>query len=98
MAGNPDGVLARRRDPVARDPDITVTIPAVVSIHPDPAFVRTGARMFNEGRRRTDLDVNVLGKRGGDRRDAEDCSRCDEKEFLHRSGSSFLEKCCCRGG
>jgi hypothetical protein len=39
----------------------------------------------------------MLRKRGGDRRDAEDCSRSDEKEFFHRSGS-FLGKVGAAGG
>ena len=80
------------------NPDIAVTIPAVIARHPDPAFVRAWTRMFNERRWRADLDINMLRKRGGDRRDAEDCSRSDEKEFFHRSGSSFLEKVGAAGG
>jgi hypothetical protein len=89
---DPHSVAARRLDPVAGNPDVGAAVPAMITVDPHPAFVRAWTRMFDDGRRRAHLHVNVLCEGRGDRGDAEKCGCCNEEQFFHRSGISFLEK------
>ena len=57
---DPDGMGMRGADPLSRNPDIVRAIPAVVSGAPVPARVRPRRTVFDDNRRRTDVDVNAL--------------------------------------
>jgi hypothetical protein len=90
-AVNPDSMGTGWLDPVARDPDMGVSIPAVVATDPDPAGMRTGTAMFDDDGWRADLDIDVLRERHAG--DTEQCSGGNEKQFLsHGCGSSFRGK------
>jgi hypothetical protein len=80
---DPDGMTARRLNIVAGNPDIAGTVPAVVAVDPNPAFMRDGAGMFDDDGRRANLHIDPLCKCRGE---AEECGRSNEEQFLHRSG------------
>jgi len=61
VAGDPAGSPTRRRSISSGHPDITLTVPAVVTRLPDPVAVTAGAGRdnFTAWRRRTDADGNL---------------------------------------
>lgn len=83
VAIDPDSVRARRADPFAGHPDISVSIPAVIASAPVPAWMGAGTGVFDKDMRWSDLNIDALGE---GRWKAEERSRGDEKEFLHRRG------------
>jgi len=60
VTGDPLGVAARRLDVMARDPDVSTAVPAVITTDPDPTFMGTRTRVFDDDRRWADANVNVL--------------------------------------
>jgi len=59
VMGDPDGVLMWRMRPMASDPDIMVSIPAMVAIVPHPPGMRRMFMMLNDWRRRSNADDNL---------------------------------------
>jgi hypothetical protein len=90
-AVDPDRMPVRWLDPVARNPHMGVSIPAMVSADPDIAWMRTGTAMFNNDGWRADLYIDALGERHAGETEERSCS--NEEQFLfHRCGSSFRGK------
>jgi hypothetical protein len=77
---DPDGARVNGFDPVAGNPDMGVSIPAVVAGDPDPAVVRTGTAMLNDYGWRANLDIDALRERQAG--DTEECSCSNEEQFL----------------
>jgi hypothetical protein len=90
-AVDPDSMPVRWLDPVARNPHMGVSIPAMVSADPNPAWMGARTAMFNNDGWRADLDIDTLGE--GNAGETEERSCGNEEEFLfHRCGSSFRGK------
>jgi hypothetical protein len=52
-------VRSRRKDPIARDPDIAAAIPSMIAATPDPTRMRRWAIVFYYGRWRPDANINL---------------------------------------
>jgi len=66
--------------PAARNPDITGTIPAMVTIYPDVFGARPWAARFNDGSGRSNVDHNLRKSSG---RQESDCEQQSQNELLH---------------
>jgi hypothetical protein len=98
VAGNPFGMRTRRFNPAAWNPDVSAAIPAVIAADPDPSIVGTRAGVFGPVVGRADLNVNALGKSGRNRRETEENSRRNEKQFLHKEWVFLSRKLGCSCG
>jgi hypothetical protein len=60
VMGNPNGAWTGRPGPMAVNPHITVTIPAVIAVNPNPAVMRWMVVDLDDGRRRRHMNHNRL--------------------------------------
>ena len=80
VSRDPYSAPIRRLRPVAGDPDIPLTIPAMMPPNPHPAGVRTRSGTLDNGWGRTNADIDMLRKCG---RQAQQRCRSNEKQLLH---------------
>ena len=62
--GDPDRVAMRGANPVAVDPDVTVAVPAVIAVDPDPTFMRRTVMDFDDGRGRRHANYDLRESSG----------------------------------
>jgi hypothetical protein len=80
VARHPCRVYARRYNVVTRDPDVTVSIPPVITADPDISMVRRRARMFYHDRGRGNADNDLRKRRRSSKRTSKNSN---ERDFLH---------------
>ena len=66
---DPDRAGMRRADPMAVDPDVAVSVPAVVAVVPNPTRMRRTVVGFVNGRGRRHANNDL--RKSGDRHEAE---------------------------
>jgi hypothetical protein len=85
LARDPDGTRMGRTTVGAGDPDIGVSVPAVIPGHPDPSGMRRRGDYFNGVRRGWSNTHDDLRVGSADRE--KECAGCGEKLLLHASFS-----------
>jgi hypothetical protein len=65
---------------MTRHPDVTVSIPSVITADPDISDMRGRARMFHYDRGRSNADNNLRKRRHSSKRTS---NNSNERDFLH---------------
>ena len=80
VCGHPLCVRMGRDNVAARDPDVAVTVPAMVPAGPDISFMRRRSRVLDNDRGRSNADNNLRERW---RRSKSTSKYSEERVFLH---------------
>ena len=78
---NPNRAAMRGPHPVAVNPDVAVAVPAVITIDPDPTFMRWMVVDLDDGRRRRHANDDLRHNGGRNEADSKQQRQCS---FFHR--------------
>ena len=84
LSGDPDGPATRWTAVGTGDPDVAVTVPAMVAVNPNKTGLRRHAALFNNGSRWTYANRNLrLGSHRNHSHSQGQCEQYCQYNFLH---------------